>query len=72
MRDFLSGATGVIWSSLLPLLVAADHDATGTARSPEHTGMIEMAGGTPIVVDVYDVDAPTAAVVESRPNLVMH
>jgi hypothetical protein len=34
--------------------------------------MIEKAGGTPVVVDVYDVEALTAAVVEARPDLVMH
>jgi hypothetical protein len=34
--------------------------------------MIEKAGGTPVVVDVYDVEALTAAVVQSRPDLVMH
>ncbi|WP_419707712.1 epimerase [Promicromonospora sp. NFX87] len=33
---------------------------------------IENAGGTPVVVDVYDVEALTAAVVQSRPELVMH
>lgn len=72
MRIFLAGATGVIGSRLLPLLVAAGHDVTGTTRSAERAGMIEKAGGTPVVVDVYDVEALTAAVVESRPDLVMH
>lgn len=72
MRIFLAGATGVIGSRLLPLLVAAGHDVTGTTRSAERASMIEKAGGTPVVVDVYDVEALTAAVVESRPDLVMH
>jgi uncharacterized protein YbjT (DUF2867 family) len=72
VRIFLAGATGVIGSRLLPLLVAAGHDVTGTTRSAEHAGMIKKAGGTPVVVNVYDVDALTAAVVESGPDLVMH
>lgn len=72
MRIFLAGATGVIGSRLLPLLVAAGHDVTGTTRSPERAGMIEKAGGSPVVVDVYDVDALTTAVVASQPDLVMH
>jgi uncharacterized protein YbjT (DUF2867 family) len=71
VRIFLAGATGVIGSRLLPLLVAAGHDVTGTTRSAERAGMIEKAGGTPVVVDVYDVDALTA-VGESRPELVIH
>lgn len=72
MRIFLAGATGVIGSRLLPLLVAAGHDVTGTTRSAERADMIEKAGGTPVVVDVYDVEALTAAVVKSRPELVIH
>ncbi len=62
----------MIGSRLLPLLVAAGHDVTGTTRSPERAGLIEKAGGSPVVVDVYDVDALTTAVVASRPGLVMH
>ena len=57
---------------MLPLLVAAGHDVTGTTRSPERASVIEKAGGSPVVVDVYDVDALTTAVVDSRPDLVMH
>ena len=72
MRIFLAGATGVIGSRLLPLLVAAGHDVTGTTRSTSHAGVIERLGGSPVVVDVYDVDALTAAVVRARPDLVMH
>lgn len=72
MRIFLAGATGAIGSRLLPLLVAAGHDVTGTTRSSERTGVIENAGGNPIAVDVYDVDALTAAVVAARPELVIH
>jgi nucleoside-diphosphate-sugar epimerase len=52
MRIFLAGTTGVIGSRLLPLLVAAGHDVTGTTRSVEPAGIIEKAGGTPVVVDV--------------------
>jgi uncharacterized protein YbjT (DUF2867 family) len=72
VRIFLAGATGVIGCRLLPLLVAAGHDVTGTTRSPERAGVIEKAGGTPVVVDVYEGEALTTAVVGSRPDLVMH
>jgi uncharacterized protein YbjT (DUF2867 family) len=72
VRIFLAGATGVIGARLLPLLVAAGHDVTGTTRSLERTGLIERAGASPAVVDVYDVDALTTAVVGFRPDLVMH
>jgi nucleoside-diphosphate-sugar epimerase len=72
VRIFLAGATGAIGSKLLPLLVAAGHDVTGTTRSAERAGWIERAGCTSVAVDVYDVEALTAAVVASRPDLVMH
>lgn len=72
MRIFLAGATGVIGSRLLPLLVAAGHEVTGTTRSAARAGTIERLGGSPVVVDVYDADALTTAVVGARPDLVMH
>jgi uncharacterized protein YbjT (DUF2867 family) len=72
MRIFLAGATGVIGSRLLPLLVAAGHEVTGTTRSTSRAGVIERLGGGAVVVDVYDGEAFTAAVVDSRPDLVMH
>jgi nucleoside-diphosphate-sugar epimerase len=34
MRVFVAGATGVIGQSLIPSLVAAGHEVTGTTRSP--------------------------------------
>lgn len=72
MRIFLAGATGAIRSRLVPLLVAAGHDVTGTTRAAARADLIEQAGGRPVVVDVYDVDALTAAVVDSGPDLVIH
>lgn len=72
MRTFLAGAIGVIGSRLLPLLVAAGHEVAGTTRSPERSDAIERLGGSPVVVDVDDLEAPTAAVVAFRPDLVMH
>lgn len=60
MRIFLAGATGVIGSRLLPLLVAAGHEVAGTTRSPERAGAIGRLGCSPVVVDVYDVEALTA------------
>jgi nucleoside-diphosphate-sugar epimerase len=49
VRIFLAGATGVIGSPLLPLLVAAGHEVTGTTRASERAGQIGTLGGNPVV-----------------------
>ncbi|MEV6427778.1 NAD-dependent epimerase/dehydratase family protein [Nocardia sp. NPDC051463] len=72
MRIFLAGATGVIGVRLLPLLIAAGHEVAGMTRSPSKAEQVRAAGARPVVCDVYDLAALTAAVVEFRPDLVMH
>ena len=44
MRVFLAGAAGVIGRRLVPLLLAAGHEVTGTARAPERAQAIAAAG----------------------------
>ncbi|MBF6357133.1 NAD(P)-dependent oxidoreductase [Nocardia higoensis] len=72
MRIFLAGATGVLGTRLLPLLTAAGHRVAGMTRSVSRTAAIVAAGGQPVVCDVYHLSALTAAVVNFRPDLVMH
>ncbi|PXX58797.1 putative NAD(P)-binding protein [Nocardia tenerifensis] len=72
MRIFLAGATGVIGTRLLPLLVAAGHEVAGMTRSAAKADQVRAAGAVPVVCDVYDADALTAAVVDYGPDLVMH
>jgi uncharacterized protein YbjT (DUF2867 family) len=72
MRIFLAGATGVIGVRLLPLLVAAGHEVAGMTRSESKADQVRAAAGQPVVCDVYDSAALTAAVVEFGPDLVMH
>ncbi|WP_330254495.1 NAD(P)H-binding protein [Nocardia sp. NBC_00565] len=72
MRIFLAGATGVIGTRLLPLLVGAGHEVAGMTRSAAKADQVRAAGAEPFVCDVYDLDALTAAVVAFRPDLVMH
>ena len=54
MRVFLAGASGAIGRPLVPRLVAAGHDVTGTTRSRERAEAIRTAGATPAVVDALD------------------
>jgi nucleoside-diphosphate-sugar epimerase len=72
MRIFLAGATGVIGRPLLALLVRAGHDVTGTTRSAAKASMISAAGAAPLVVDVFDADALSRAVVAARAEVVIH
>lgn len=72
MRIFLAGATGVIGTRLVPLLVAAGHQVTGMTRSPEKTAGLQRLGADSVVCDVFDADALAAAVAAARPDLVLH
>ena len=72
MRIFLAGAAGVIGRRLTPLLVLMGHEVTGTTRSAAKAGQIEASCGRPVVVDVFDAAALTRAVLEARPEVVIH
>lgn len=72
MRIFLAGATGVIGRRLTPLLVLMGHQVSGTTRSPEKAAQIEAMSAQPVVVDVFDADALTAAMIAARPDAVIH
>jgi len=69
---FLAGASGAIGRQLVPLLVAAGHEVSGTTRSPGKAEMLRELGAEPVVVDVYEQEALTEAVVAFEPDLVMH
>ena len=72
MRIFLAGATGVIGSRLIPLLVEDGHVVAGMTRSAERAGLVRDLGAEPVVCDVYDPAALTAAMTGFRPDLVLH
>ncbi|WP_040689823.1 NAD-dependent epimerase/dehydratase family protein [Nocardia vinacea] len=72
MRIYLAGATGVIGTRLLPLLIEAGHEVAGMTRSAAKADQVRAVGAEPVVCDVYDLDALTAAVVAFRPDLLMH
>lgn len=72
MRIFLAGATGVIGTRLLPLLIAAGHEVAGMTRSADKAERIRAAGAVPVVCDVYDADALVEGVREFAPDLVLH
>jgi uncharacterized protein YbjT (DUF2867 family) len=72
MRIFLAGATGVLGKRILPLLVQDGHAVAGMTRSPGKAGGLRSLGAVPVICDVFDSEALTAAVSAFAPNAVMH
>ena len=54
MKVFLAGASGAIGRRLVPLLLRAGHEVTGTTRSAQTAKELERAGVTPAVLDIFD------------------
>ena len=72
MRIFLAGASGAVGRRLIPLLLADGHSVTGTTRSAAKAAELEAHGVTPVVLDVFDAVALRDAVLNSRPEGVIH
>jgi nucleoside-diphosphate-sugar epimerase len=72
MKIFLAGATGAIGRRLTPLLLNAKYCIVGTTRSTAKAEGLRAAGVKPVVVDVFDAKALSAAVLETRPDIVVH
>jgi nucleoside-diphosphate-sugar epimerase len=72
MKIFLAGASGAIGRRLVPLLREAGHDVIGMTRSADVARELETAGTRAVIVDVFDADALKRAVVDTRPEIVMH
>ncbi len=67
----MAGASGVIGVRLVPRLVAAGHEVAAMTRSPEKANALRALGATPVVCDVYALDALRDAVVSFRPDVVI-
>jgi nucleoside-diphosphate-sugar epimerase len=72
MRVFLAGATGVVGRRLVPALVAAGYEVTGTTRNQSKTDQLRAAGAEPVVLDPLDRHAVGTAVGKASPDVVMH
>ena len=71
-RIFLAGAAGVIGRRLTPLLLAHGHAVWGTTRSPGNVEFLRKLGARLVVVDVFDAEALATAVLDAKPEIVMH
>jgi nucleoside-diphosphate-sugar epimerase len=72
VRIFVAGVSGAIGRRLTPLLLAAGHDVTGSTRNAETARQLNAAGIHAVVVDVFDAAALRDAVVNARPEIVIH
>lgn len=71
-RIFLAGASGAVGQRLIPQLLKAGHQVTGTTRLAAKAQQISALGAEPLVVDVFDADALSRAAVSARPDIVIH
>jgi 2-alkyl-3-oxoalkanoate reductase len=72
MRVFVAGATGALGAPLVRTLVAARHEVVGLTRSAAKTEFLRTLGARAAVADALDAAALRAAVVESKPDAVVH
>jgi nucleoside-diphosphate-sugar epimerase len=72
MRVFVAGATGAIGQYLVPMLIAAGHEVTGSTRSPARASRLSRAGARPVVLDGLDRPAVIAAVEAAQPDVIVH
>lgn len=72
MRIYFAGASGVIGSRLVPLLLEAGHTVGAMTRTAEKGNRLAAIGAEPIICDVFDRQALTSAVRSFSPDLLLH
>jgi nucleoside-diphosphate-sugar epimerase len=72
MRVFVAGASGAIGTRLVPQLIDRGHGVIGTFRSPAHAERVRALGAEPIALDLLDARAVRQAVLETRPEAIIH
>jgi nucleoside-diphosphate-sugar epimerase len=72
MRVFLAGASGAVGRLLVPELVAAGHHVTALTRRAGAAQTLRSQGAEPVLADIYDAAAISAAVTAAAPDVVMH
>jgi uncharacterized protein YbjT (DUF2867 family) len=72
VRIFIAGATGVIGTPLVRLLIADGHAVAGMTRSADKAGALVDVGAQPVVCDVFNGPALATAVADFRPDIVFH
>jgi nucleoside-diphosphate-sugar epimerase len=72
MRVFVTGASGAIGTRLVPQLLGQGHEVIGTFRSAGNAERVRALGARPVQLDVLDERAVRRAVLETRPDAIIH
>src|SRR6266540_565065 len=72
MRVFVAGASGAIGSRLVPQLIERGHEVIGTFRSEGNFERVRALGGEPLALDLLEPAAVRTAVLEARPDAIVH
>jgi nucleoside-diphosphate-sugar epimerase len=72
MRVFVAGASGALGRRLVPQLIAAGHEVTGSHRSPGNAERVRRLGAEPVQLDLLDPKAVIDAVVAAHPDAIVH
>jgi nucleoside-diphosphate-sugar epimerase len=72
MRVLVAGATGVIGRPLVPALIAAGHEVTGTTRTTAKLEQLRSARARAELCDAYDAARVHALLAEVRPDVVVN
>ena len=72
MRVFVAGATGLIGSRCVRLLLDAAHEVSAIARSEESAERLRSLGVGVTVADLFDAELLRGAMAAAQPEVVMH
>ncbi len=72
MRVFVAGASGAVGTHLVPQLIDRGHEVIGTFRTPGKDERLRALGAKPIALDLLDARAVRKAVLETRPDAIIH
>jgi UDP-glucose 4-epimerase len=72
VRIFLAGASGVLGSRIVPLLIDDGHQVAAMTRSPDKVEPLRALGTEPVLCDVFDASKLKAEVAAFGPEMVMH
>jgi nucleoside-diphosphate-sugar epimerase len=72
MRVLVAGASGALGARLVPQLIDAGHDVIGTHNSQANAELVRSLGAEPVLLDLLDAGAVRKAVLEHRPDAIVH